>query len=267
MSFVNVNGRNIYYERRGAGPALLFCHGAGSNAATWWQQLPVFAQAFTCLTLDFRCFGRSVAPLEELTFEHLVADVLAILDAESIDTVTLVGQSLGGMVGLRLALQQPGRLAAFIACDTSFALDHPVLLDRMVTRVESGRALSVEEKSLGREMREQRPDLAALYAQINRFNPSAYAYSGEAWSAAIAALMTGPGLLPPEVLGQVPCPTLLVVGDEDPLVPVSVFEELAGYLPQAELHVVRRAGHSAYFEKAVEFNARVLDFLKLHGGQ
>jgi 3-oxoadipate enol-lactonase len=59
MPFVRSQGREIYYERHGAGPALLLLHGAGSNAATWWQQLPAFSAHHTCLTMDNRCFGRT----------------------------------------------------------------------------------------------------------------------------------------------------------------------------------------------------------------
>ena len=62
MPFVRSHHRDIYYERHGAGPAILFLHGAGSNAATWWQQLPAFTPEYTCLTMDIRCFGRSAAP-------------------------------------------------------------------------------------------------------------------------------------------------------------------------------------------------------------
>ena len=69
MPFVTSAGRRIYYERHGAGPAILFLHGAGSNAATWWQQLPVFSSRYSCLTMDIRCFGRSAAPTSEFTLD------------------------------------------------------------------------------------------------------------------------------------------------------------------------------------------------------
>src|SRR5690349_3085849 len=134
MPFVESRGRRIYYERQGEGPAVLFLHGAGSNAATWWQQLPVFGARHTCITMDIRCFGRSVAPVEEFQLENFTADALAVLDREEIQRATIVGQSLGGMIGLQLALTTPQRIAAFAAVDSSLAIDHPVLLETIAKR-------------------------------------------------------------------------------------------------------------------------------------
>lgn len=262
MPFVQSQGRDIYYERHGErGPAVLFCHGAGSNAATWWQQLPAFAQWHTCLTLDIRCFGRSVAPLQEFSLENFAVDVIAILDREKIDRVTLVGQSLGGMIGLKLALTYPERLAAFIACDTPLALDHPVLLDAIGKRQITHRAVTIEQRSLGKWFLDTHPDKAMLYAQINHFNPSAYAHGAAEWGAALGALMQPGRLFPMDALADVCCPTLLLVGDEDPIVPVSVMREVAEAVNGSELAVVVQAGHSAYFEKPDEVNRLMLDFI------
>lgn len=264
MPFVVSHGRKIYYERHGQGPALLFCHGAGSNAATWWQQLPVFAREFSCITMDLRCFGRSMAPLEEFEFALFVDDALAVLDAENIDRAAVVGQSLGGMVGVRLALQHAGRLSAFVACDTSLTIDHPALLDAMAKRVTRVQALTVEQRSLGSWFIEQHPDRAALYAQINHFNPSAHAYDSDAWGAAVTGLMAPRNLLPLKALAGITCPTLFVVGSEDPLVPVEAMQAFAQQVRGSELRVVDGAGHSAYFEKPAEFNENVLAFLRRH---
>jgi 3-oxoadipate enol-lactonase len=261
MPFVESQGRRIYYERHGSGPAVLFCHGAGSNAATWWQQLPAFMPRHTCITMDIRCFGRSLAPLQEFSLELFAADVVAILDREDIERVTLVGQSLGGMIGLKLALTQPARLAAFVACDSSLAIDHPVLLDTIAQRQVTQRAVTIEQRSLGRWFLEHHPDKAALYAQINHFNPSAYAIPAAEWGGALAALMQPERLIPMKALPQVGCPTLLLVGSEDPIVPVSVMREVQGLVPDSELVVVDEAGHSTYFEKPEEFNRHVLDFI------
>ena len=59
MPFLPVNGIELYYEVHGEGPAIVFCHGAGGNHLSWWQQVPVFAQRFRCITYDSRAFGLS----------------------------------------------------------------------------------------------------------------------------------------------------------------------------------------------------------------
>ncbi|XAH21375.1 alpha/beta hydrolase [Xylophilus sp. GW821-FHT01B05] len=262
MPFVQSHGRAIYYERHGEGSEpVLFCHGAGSNAATWWQQLPAFTQRHTCLTMDIRCFGRSVAPLQEFSLENFVDDVLAILDREKIDRVTLVGQSLGGMIGIKLALTNPSRIAAFIACDTSLALDHPALLDAISRRQITHRAVTIEQRSLGKWFLEHHPAKAMLYAQINHFNQSAYKLDAAEWGSALGALMQPGRLIPMDALADVRCPTLLLVGSEDPIVPVSVMREVAERVSESELAVVAQAGHSAYFEKPEEVNRLILEFI------
>jgi 3-oxoadipate enol-lactonase len=262
MPFAPSGGRRIYYERHGrSGPAVLFCHGAGSNAATWWQQLPAFMPQHRCITMDIRCFGRSLAPLEEFSLENFVADAMAILEREEVDRVTLVGQSLGGMIGLKLALTHPSRMAAFVACDSSLAIDHPVLLETIARRQITHRAATIEERSLGKWFLENHPAKAALYAQINHFNPSAHSIAAEAWGAALGALMAPGRLIPMSALAQVTCPTLFIVGSEDPIVPVDVMREVAQRVPGSEQAVIAQAGHSAYFEKPEEVNRVVLDFI------
>lgn len=262
MPFVTSHGRKIYYERQGSGPAILFCHGAGSNAATWWQQLPVFAPRYTCVTMDVRCFGRSAAPTSEFSLPLFVDDALAVLDQEGLRQVVVVGQSLGGMIGLQLALRHPGRVAGFVASDSSLAIDHPVLLDILDRRFKTMAAVSIEQRSLGAWFLDRHPELAALYAQINHFNPSAHSIPAGEWLAAVTSLHQPQNLTPLDDLRKLSCPTLFILGSEDPIVPVSVARELSALVPGSELVVVDQAGHSAYFEKPAEFNPQVLDFLE-----
>lgn len=261
MPFVTSRGRGIYYERHGQGPAVLFLHGAGSNAATWWQQLPAFAARHTCLTMDIRCFGRSPAPVQEFALQLFVDDALAVLEREGLARAAVVGQSLGGMVGLRLALQQPARVAALVACDSTLAIDHPQLLACVAQRLGDRQAASVEQRSLGRWFLQHHPERAALYAQINRFNPSALSIAPQDWHAAVAALMEPAQLLPLSQLSRLDCPTLLLAGSDDPLVPTEALRDIAARVPRSECAVVPQAGHSAYFEQAEAFNRLVLDFL------
>lgn len=85
-----------------------------------------------------------------------------------------------------------------------------------------------------------------------------------AWGAAVTGLMARRNLLPMEALTGVSCPTLFVVGSQDPLVPLEVMQAFAQQVQGSELHLVERSGHSAYLEKPEEFNENVLAFLRRH---
>lgn len=264
MAFIPVGGgRSIWAERHGAGsgPAVLFLHGAGSNAATWWQQLPTFAARHPCVTLDLRCFGRSAAPMDEFRHEHFVADVCAVLDHFVLPRVVVVGQSLGGMVGLRLALQQPERVAAFVACDSPLGIAHPAIAAALDQRVRRASAQTIEQRALGAWFLQREPERALLYAQINAFNPGTHSVAPADWQAAMNRLMDPAQLLPLSAVPALRMPVLWLVGREDPLVPLAAMQDCAAALPGSELAVVDDCGHSTYFEKPEVFNRLVLGFI------
>ena len=261
MPFLSSQGRPIYYERHGSGPAVLFLHGAGSNAATWWQQIPAFVSSYSCLTMDIRCFGRSVAPLNEFEFSFFVADVVALLEHECVERVVLIGQSLGGMIAFRVAMMKPELIAGFVACDTTLAIDHPVLVESVDRRFRNVSAVSIEQRSLGAWFLKTCPALAGLYAQLNHFNPSAHSISTDAWRGAMLTLNEPSNLAATTALKSLHCPTLFLVGADDPIVPSQVMYELSELVSESEVMVIKEAAHSAYFEKPDEFNAQVLDFL------
>jgi len=266
MPFVDCKGRAIYAERHGpqdsGATPLLLLHGAGSNGATWWQQLPAFSQHRPVLTVDLRCFGRSAAPLDEFRHEHFVADVLTLLDHFGIQRTAVLGQSLGGMVGLRLALQQPARVATFVACDSPLGVNHAAILAALEARARRASAQSLEQRALGAWFLQRSPERAALYAQINHFNPATHSFSADAWRTAMDRLLATEHLLPMAALGALRCPVLWLVGREDPLVPLQAMQDAQALTPGSELAVVDDCGHSTYFEKPEVFNHLVLDFLR-----
>jgi 3-oxoadipate enol-lactonase len=249
------HGADIYYERHGTGPAILFCHGAGSNSATWWQQIPAFARHFTCIAYDHRGFGRSQATDEPFDPNVLVDDALAVLDAEGIDRAALVCQSLGGITGLRLALAHPERVWAFVPCDSPLGIAHGPMCASVARYAASGIA-RLEERALARSFREEQPELVGLYGQIHRFNPD-----DETLRARVLELLEPAHAVATERLSSLACPTLFVVGAEDPLVTPAIVRDLAQWVPKSTVAVIEGAGHSPYFEKPKEFNALVLSFL------
>ena len=86
----------------------MFAHGAGGNAAIWFNQIAYFAPNHQVIAFDHRCFGRSSVS-DGMTVHHFRDDLLGILDDLGIDRAHLVGQSMGGFTVLRCALDAPDR--------------------------------------------------------------------------------------------------------------------------------------------------------------
>ena len=159
------------------------------------------------------------------------------------------------------SLNQPQRVAAFVACDSSLAVDHPLLVDSINRRFQAVAAVSIEQRSLGAGFAASHPAQALLYAQLNHFNPSFLRVPPEAWRARMLALNAAETLLPTAVVGTLRCPVLWAVGRDDPIVPFAVMQELTQVLPGSEVCVIDGAAHSAYFSHPQILNPAVLDFL------
>ena len=78
MAVANSDGVSIYYERHGAGPAVLFVHGSGGHHAAWWQQVAALRHRFTVLTVDLRGFGKSDSSMPEFDGQDFPGDILAV---------------------------------------------------------------------------------------------------------------------------------------------------------------------------------------------
>jgi len=92
MSFVQVNGIQLYYETHGEGPALVFAHGGLGNHLSWWQQIAEFSRSFKCVTFDHRGFGFSRDAEEGGGPTLFPDDLRALLDHLEIQQASLVGQ-------------------------------------------------------------------------------------------------------------------------------------------------------------------------------
>ncbi len=132
MAFATSGTAKIYYEVHGDGPAVVFAHGRGGNAASWWQQVPEFSRNYKVIVFDHRCFGRSKCVSEDFDRALFDADLIAILDTESIESAAIVCQSMGGWTGLRAALYHPGRVRCLVLANTPAAVDIPVVRQAII---------------------------------------------------------------------------------------------------------------------------------------
>jgi 3-oxoadipate enol-lactonase len=241
--------------RRGRDVVLL--HGLGSSAEDWILQAPILQDRHRVLAVDLPGFGRSPRLPGWPSMEDYAGAVVATLARAEVAEAHVIGLSLGGAVGLQLALDHPEivtslvlvnsfayrrvRLAALVRTGWRFVY---VLADRM-DRVG---AWVAQELFPGPKQDEVRK-LAA--ERLGRTHRRPYLQAGQA-----IARFDARRRLP-----EVRCPTLIVAGEEDGLIPLSAKEEMARRIPQARLVRFPGSGHATPIDDAQVFNEKVGAFL------
>jgi 3-oxoadipate enol-lactonase len=262
--FLQRPGCKIYYEVAGTGPAVVFAHGLGSNHVTWWQQVPYFADRYTCVTFSHRGFP----PSNEIGIpdpKEFAADLGALIEHLQLSDVRLVAQSMGGWTCLEYLLSNPNHsvraLVLASTCGTihrpSVPLAEPQRLADWTRNAAAARADMARRgvsPPAGERMAREQPMLHFLYRAIA--NASA-AFDREQLRTRLTAVATRP----PDVLRGLSTPTLFIVGGEDTTYPFFLSEVLASLMPTAKVDLVPESGHSVYFQRAETFNQLVDRFL------
>jgi len=260
MPLVQRPNATIHYEVYGAGPPIVFAHGAGGNTLVWWQQVPHFARRYRVLTFDHRGFGRSRCDSGCEQARHFADDLAAILDDAGVARAALVCQSMGGWTGLQLARAHPERVAALVLSGTPAGILTPKVLEALRTigtaAAQMDRVMQWDEPhpALAPDVFERDPERGFLYGLLSALNPPG----------ALARVSMPEVMTEPAALAGWSIPTLLVVGEHDRLFAPAVLEEVAAAIPGAQFACLPYAGHSPYFETPDEFNQVVGAFLDQH---
>jgi pimeloyl-ACP methyl ester carboxylesterase len=255
MALAKINGIELYYEVHGDGPALVFAHGAGGNHLSWWQQVPVLAQSYRCVTFDHRGFGLSREQPGGPGARAFVEDLRALLDHLGIERAALAGQSMGGWTVLGFAVKYPERTRALALCDTTAGMDDAsVIAEHRRLREKAQVGLGeIIKQAIGVELERRDPARAFLYRQISALNVGVPPDLLEVLFAARHH---------PDVVVERHIPAILIVGEEDVLTPPSIMELMRRRLGPARLIRIPGSGHSVYFERPDEFNRTIENFLR-----
>lgn len=254
MPFARVNGARLYYRQHGQGPDIVFLHGAGGNHLSWWQQVAAFRDHYRCTVYDARGWGRSEGDMSAGRFV-LGADLAALLDHLNILQAHIVAQSMGGRAVAGLSRLAPGRIRSLTLCGTTAGATNDRVRELQDELRERRGPSGLREHALSDSFEARRPDLALLYRQLNGLNPPRprdfLGRPPATYRGSTHTLLAGLGV-----------PILFMVGEHDLITSPEMIREAHMLLPGAELHVIAGAGHSAYFEAADEFNARLAAFLE-----
>jgi pimeloyl-ACP methyl ester carboxylesterase len=134
------DGITIVYSVAGSGePALLFIHGGLAERSFWDAQLQAFASSHRTIALDLPGHGESGSNRKTWGMPQFGADVRAVVEAEKLNKVVLIGNSLGGPVAIEAALLLPGKAVGVIGVDTFQSLDYKITPEEARQRADAFR--------------------------------------------------------------------------------------------------------------------------------
>lgn len=267
MPKVAANGIDIYYEVSDTGEPLLLISGFGSDLSVWAKVAATLATQNQVIVFDNRGLGRSSAPDNPYTIGQMAEDTAGLLNQIGVRQAHVAGHSMGGMIAQELALAHPEKVRSLM------------LLSTVAKPDERGKAILESWGELPRLVDQTmvaRLILPWLYSQrfyatpgaiqqvmdfslANPYPPTPHGLYNQ--SRAVSAFDASARL------GAIRCPTLVLVGGEDILAPVSFSEQLAQAIPGAKLIVVPDTGHGLLIESPDAVSRHIVAFLSKHNGK
>ncbi|KAB2341589.1 alpha/beta fold hydrolase [Actinomadura rudentiformis] len=268
----------LRYHEAGEGPPLLLLHGSGPGVTGWRNfrgNLPVLAERFRCLILELPGFGVS-DPTDQHPMIAAGAAVTRFLDGLGLPQVDVIGNSMGGIIGVQVALAHPERIRRLVtiggvgrsllspAPGEGIRLlqeftDHPTreALVQWLHSMVYNPALVTEE--LIEERWQQATDPATLESARRMYGKAAFA----AGTAAAAAADTPPYWA---MLHKLKARTLITWGRDDRVSPVDMALLPMRTIPDVEVHVFPDCGHWVMIEQKDAWESVVLSFLTRKDG-
>jgi 3-oxoadipate enol-lactonase len=263
MAIAEVNGQRLYYEVHGEGEPLLCVGGLACDTLVWIPQVQALAAAHRTVIFDNRDVGQSSqCDGESYDIADMARDALALADELQLDTFHLLGVSMGGAIAQEIAIQAPERvrtltLAVTFPAGGTYARRLGAVWGARVRQVS--REQHIDELMLlnHSEAFFENPDMVAFVRTAMLNNP--HPQSPEAFCRQINACGRHDTR---DRLGTLRMPTHVIGGEHDILVPVWKSREIASLIPGAKLTVLPAAPHGLSLERAEEFNAAVLGFIR-----
>jgi pimeloyl-ACP methyl ester carboxylesterase len=259
-----VGGREIGYDDRGEGPAVVLLHAFPFARDVWGDLATALAGRFRVLSVDARGFGESELRASHPTpgasapyaITDLADDLAAFLEALEVPRAALVGMSMGGYTALAFTARHASRLAALVLADTRAAADTPE------TRAKREEALAtIHGSGPGAYLQGSVPRLLSPGAKPALLESALSLAEKRADSlvAGVEALRDRPDRT--AELGAIACPTLVVCGAEDQVTPAPEMRRMSASIPRARWIELPGAGHLAHLEAGEAFTAAVGSFL------
>jgi len=255
MPFVDRAGVRIYWRSDGqpAAPPLLLSNSLGTDCAFWDPVMPRLVEYFHVIRMDTRGHGASDAPAGAYSMAMLADDALAVGDAAGLQQFAFAGVSMGGGIGMHLAIHHPGRISRLLLSNTAASFP-AVVFDQRIAAVKEGGMAAVADAVLQRFFTDgfrarHTPVLASVRSTLLGLDPVGY----------IGCCAAVRDANFEDSLGSITAPTLVLVGDHDQSTPPDRGRAIAAAIRGAQLaslpvaHLTHPEQPAAFVDLAVPF--------------
>ena len=257
--FIDWHGQRVHVVETGAGEPLLLMSGLGASTEMWAPFVARFPHK-RVIRFDAPGTGRSTTPSWPIPVAAMSDLAARVLDACAVECADVVGFSYGGAVAQQFAFDQPHRVRRLVLAATTCGL-HGVpgsfeALAGLLTPLRYYSPTYFERTAAATfgGATGSDPDARRQTMEARRRNPpTPYGYAMQLMG---AAGWTSWALLP-----YIPHETLVICGDDDPLIPVANARLLAGRLPRAVVEIVPHAGHLCLWDDTDNLTQRIGRFL------
>jgi len=246
------------YIAAGNGQPVVLIHGAVAGGITWYGVIGPLSHHWRVIVPDVVGYGESDKPSAAYDRPYFAAWLRAFLDALDLPKVSLVGSSQGGAIALQFALENPDRVDRLVLADSA-GLGKEISLGGILglmwgntipSKVAGwwfNRYLVYDPRSIDAVWAEYKLEVCRM--------PGGKRVFWQGRGKAVAPI-------PVEQLRQVIHPTLIIWGKEERFFPLSQAEAAQRVLPRAQLRVIPKAGHIAFFDQPEAFCDLIIRFLK-----
>lgn len=268
QGFVSAGGRRTRYLHAGAddAPALVLLHGTGGHAEAYSRNLAAHAGHFSTWGIDMAGHGYTERTGRPLEVADYVAHLVDFLDAVGIERAHLSGESLGGWVAARTAVDHPDRVDRLVLNTVGGSQADPAVMERIRT-LSMHAARNPDWETVRARVLWLMADKDADYDDIIASRQRIYRQPGFADAMADIMALQDPeirarNLMGPEDYGKISAPTLVLWTSHDPTAGVGEGRRVAEMVPGAQFVVMDGCGHWPQYEDAETFNRIHIDFLR-----
>lgn len=268
MPKIEINGVSIHYEIQGEGAeTIVFAHGLLWSGKMFEDQMAALKHRYRCISFDFRGQGQTAVTRSGYDMETLFADTAGIIEKLNAAPCHFVGVSMGGFIGLRLAVRMPELIKSLSLFATSADAETEDKKKRYRTLTLVARILGlrmVADKVMpvmfGKTFLND-PHRAGL---IRKWRDRFIANRRIGLARAVKGVTEREPVY--DHIHKITAPTLIAIGDEDAAIPVERANRIHSRISGSQLIIIPCAGHTPTVEEPGFVNGLLEDFISKVAG-